>query len=527
MKEDADRREWLTYKRLNRLRVANVALSEIALNRLAEIEQKYPAWDLEGSERDEFAIWSQMLSAENEGADEFSSLAISKILPAIRKKDSRSRFAMGGSWRAFTQLDSAKAFAAIRDDTARTPNNENGSEWQQLFWTLREPSDDLPLQSGVLDYVIENFSPQLDNATDAIANWLQAKDQEILEIDGNPDRVLAAWDQLSVAISQENANPVEDHNDLMGAVLNDASGVLPDILIDLIDVESDTFDDCLKSEVLKRLDEAISWEGEKGTVAQACLLQRLPWLETIYPDWVMDRLAPTLNVRDVHWLGRWQARFYHSHPGSSALFALTKRSFLETFDHSNEIPNNELQTNLFLSAVLNAIANPDWPLTPAEAKKTLLRGGEVSLSDVCRILWGRDGGEGASDHWHEVVKPALKFAWPLDGATSTRKTTSGLVRLIFEAGDAFDDAVMELKDFLQPEWTSNAWDIEHQFEKDGLDVALNFPERLLLLLVKIVNAENPPSSLNQVLDAVIEQEPGLSDRPEFRKLRGLARKSAA
>lgn len=527
MNDDMDRSDWLTYKRLKRLHSAGIAFSQVALGKLQDLEAKHTEWDLDGSERDEFAIWSQTSMGGSESVDELQDLHLSRIIPAIRKKALASRFGMNDTWRAFTQSDPVKAFEALKLEKGRSSSKQLGVEWRQLFWTLREPSDDVPLQSAVLDYVIKITDETLDPASDAIANWLHAKSEEILKFDNGPSRVIAAWDRIAEMVARDSADPVEEHNDLMGAVLNDASGVLPDILAGLIDLEAGYFDDKLRSHILSRFDKSIAWQGAKGAVAQACLLQRLPWLETIYPEWVIQTLAPLLNQDDEFWLGRWHARFYHSHPGSQAIFQETKDSFLRTFSHSEEFSNHEYQTNLLLSAILNSIEDSSWPISSVEAKQALLSGAETTLSDVCRLLRGRDKDISGSDHWYRIVKPIIGFAWPLGGQSTTRRSGSGLITLIFEADDAFPDAVAELKDLLGQDWSRDAWDIERHFEKDELEKALKFPDSMLELISQIVDPSSPPPSLNLVLDKLVERRPALVNRADYRKLRSLARKSAA
>ena len=524
MKRDPQRSDWLAYKRLNRLRGAGLALSSVANNRLAELQEKYPRWSLDGSERDEFAIWSQTSAGSDPDTTDFSGLDIEKILPAIRESSAKARFDQGDTWRAYTKAEPDQAFAAIVA-SFRQGNVQEVDEWRQLFWTLREVKDNGPLQSEVANWLIDSDVGYLCQALEAVANWLQGTSGELVSLDGNAKRVLLIWDKVAAQIPSARENPIEYHNDLMGAVLNSAAGVLPDLLIEQISRKGAS-----KKELAtfrKKLAEAITWPGEHGVVAQASLLQRLPYLETKFPTWVRRELAPCLNIRDNYWLERWNARFYHQNPGSRELFARTKQAFLETFEFTSEIANHEFQTLILLNASLTAIADKEWPLSPSEAKQALLRGGESSLADVCWILRHRNTKSEASAHWREVVWPVLKFAWPLDEAARSKRVTNGLLQLIFESGSEFGVAANELRNFLTADWGGQSWGIDDLLEGETLENALKFPAALLDILIIIVDRENPSTRLNLVLDKIAAAESGLAHKSSFKRLRGFARKAAS
>ena len=524
MNNDPQRSDWITYKRLNRLQGAGLELSSVVRNRLAELQAQYPQWSLDGSERDEFAVWSQSSFGRDPDTKEFSVLEIDKIMPAIRASSASVRFDHGDTWRAYTKAEPGRAFAAIVANF-RQGNVQNVDEWRQLFWTLREVKDNGPLQSEVANWLIHSNVGHLSDALDAVANWLQGSSEDLISLDGNADRLFQIWDKVASEITSLTEDPIECHSNLMGAVLNSAAGVLPDLLIQQVSKEEMTKDEV--SLVEKRLAHAIVWPAEYGVVAQASLLQRLPYLETIFPTWVHQQLAPCLNTRDKFWLERWNFRFYHQHHGSKGLFALTKESFLDTFKFASEIENHESQTLILLNASLTATADETWPLSPAEAKLALLNGGERSLSDVCRILRHRETPKDAAAHWRKIVWPILKFTWPLDVGARGKLATDGLLHLIFKSESEFAEASTSLRDFLTPDWDAQSWSIDHLFEGETLANALNFPAALLEILVTIVDREKPSPRLNLVLDQIAAAESQLANELSFKRLKGFARKAAS
>ncbi len=522
--DDPKRRDWLTYKRLNRLQGAGLGLSSKANERLAELKVQNPEWSLDGSERDEFAIWSQVGTSQIPDTDEFSNLKVERILPAIRAKSARARFDDGDTWRAYTKAEPARAFDAIITNF-RLGNVQNDQEWSQLFWSLREIKDNSPLQSEVANWLIHSDIGHLVSTLEAVANWLQGNAAAIASIDGNPQRVLQVWDRLAANIPATRSDPIDYHNDLMGAVLNSAAGVLVDVLFDLFtELRSDKN---MTSSLLERLEGTIKWPGEHGVIAQACLLQRLPYLEAIEGKWTRSELAPFLNTRDEFWLGRWNARFYHDHPGTRDLFSLTKQSFLETFKHFNEITSKQIQVLLLVNSALTASKDPKWPLSPAEAKQALLQAGSHALVDVCYLLRNREPGSDAGAHWRKVVLPALKFVWPLDGSARTKGATESLLQLIFESGEAFEEASRELLGFLTPVWNSHAWNVDFLLEGETLDNAIQYAPQLLEILSAIVDRADPPARLNQVLDKIAEADEDIARSSPYGRLKGYARKAAS
>lgn len=524
MSDAEDRSDWQIYKRLNRLQVAGVGLSAQALAVLEAIRAKHPKWQLDGTERDEFSVWSESSTGERGDPVEVADLPTDEILPAIRMKSAADWRGNSGLWRNFTRSDPLKAFNALRAEYDR--GVVNTEEWLQLFYQLREPSSDMPLHEAVLEFLIATGAEHLHDAVDAIASWLESKDSKFFELDDSSARVLALWDILCEVMIDPSGSEERSFNDIISAVLNEAPGVLVEVLVNQIE-PNDRKKGAL-NEVLPRFERAIEWPRERGVIAQCTLLQRIPWLETMFADWVHEQLVPLLNANDQYRLDRWQARFYHSHPGSKELFASTKEAFLETFRHIDEIPNAEHQVLLLMTVVGFRLKNADWPIERAEARQTMLQGGEQALGNFCHLVRGRDGKVSSEQHWRNHVKPLLDFMWPMDVEAQSRRATLGLLDLIFDSGKCFGDAVRTIGQQLTPVWgLERAWDIDDRFNEETIETAAREPEALLYLLDKIVVRDAPPIKLNLVLDRLQEAKPAMASLAIFQTLRGLARRSAA
>lgn len=526
MSDEEDRTDWKVYKRLNRLQGAGVQLSAEVQERLRALRQKHPKWQLDGTERDEFSIWSETSVGDRGDPDDLAKIPEDQILAEVRRRKSADRLGSGGLWRNFTRSDPLKAFHALRAEYER--GGVDVDEWEQLFFELREPLDDLPLHDAVMDFVIDVRLRELAGAAAAIANWIESKDAKFYELDGGSDRIFQLWDLL--AETQRLPEDPDDftYSDIMTAVLNDTPGVLVEILVNQIELNGRTLNKEINLNLLLRFQQAIVWPGQRGVIAQCALLQRLPWLETMFSDFVHRELVPLLNLHDDHSLERWQARFYHTHPGTVKLFARTKEAFLQTFSHIEDIPNDEHQVLLLINVVHARLGNEEWPIEKPEARQAMLQGGQKALANFARILWRHSADERDEDHWRNLVKPLLNFMWPMDTTARGKRATSGLLQLIFGAGKCFGDAVETIGPELTPVWSmQRSWEMDNHFDDDTIRTVTRFPKQLLQLLERIVDREDPPVHLNLVLDRLEAADQRIARTPAFRTLRGLARKSAA
>lgn len=524
MSDTQDRSDWQVYKRLNRLQIAGVELSAQVLAHLEAIRAKHPTWQLDGTERDEFSVWSESSSGDRGDPGDVADLPTEEILPTIRQRKVSDWRGSSGLWRNFSRSDPLKAFNALRAEYDHGVVDVD--EWHQLFFQLREPSSDMPLHEAVLEFLIQTRAERLTDAASAIASWLESKQSKFFELDNSSARILALWDVLCELLTEPPGADDRPYGDIIAAVLNEAPGVLVEVLVDQIELNERS--NLIRQELLARFQRAIKWPKERGIIAQCTLLQRLPWLETIFPEWVHDELVPLLNADDKYKIDRWHARFYHDHPGSTKLFSSTKEAFFDTFHHIEEISNDERQVHLLMNAVQFKLQNDKWPIEKAETRQTMLHGGEQALEIFCRILRGRDGAVSSEQHWRKTVKPMLEFMWPMDVNARGRRATLGLLDLIFGTGKCFNDAVKTVVQQLIPVWSmERAWEIDHHFDDDAIDIATREPEALLDLLDKIVVRETPPVKLNLLLDRLHDAQPALALTSTFRSLRGLARRSAA
>jgi len=129
--------------------------------------------------------------------------------------------------------------------------------------------------------------------------------------------------------------------------------------------------------------------------------------------------------------------------------------------------------------------------------------------------------ERRTEYWQNRIQPYLKEIWPKSISVASRSIANSFARLCMAAGDAFPDAVFELRDWLvdatQPDVTL------HEFRETHL--AERFPEAALSFLSAILVKNLPvlPENLRASLNAIATASLGLETDPRFERLNRFAR----
>lgn len=277
-----------------------------------------------------------------------------------------------------------------------------------------------------------------------------------------------------------------------------------------------------------RLEMAMNWPGEKGLIAQAALMQHLPWLEYLVPKWTWEHLVPLLSTGQKNSNHLWQARFYHSSLGTQKLFEETKEAFLSTFAAFGQSSDHEREALLLVRAAYQATRNKSvWDFTPSEARSAVASSGSALMVSISRILGHRSDQDTAEKHWRTVVSPILDFLWPRDATLQTKQTSRSLIRLFFEAEDCFPDAVDSFVHFIRPWDPDKPWEFDYLFNEHAVSLLSRYPRQAIQLLSATVDGNTVPVKLNEILDQLEVENPDYTKDPDFMSLRGLARRSAA
>lgn len=139
---------------------------------------------------------------------------------------------------------------------------------------------------------------------------------------------------------------------------------------------------------------------------------------------------------------------------------------------------------------------------------------------LVRALEG--AGDQRSDFWANRVVPYLRDIWPKNKVHASSAVAECFGRLCVAAGEAFPEAVAQLRGWLQP--LDDPEYLVYTLHESGLCV--RFPEEALDLLSRVVGDQTqwPPSKLSACLEAIRAATPALETDQRFDRLRTYLRR---
>jgi hypothetical protein len=181
------------------------------------------------------------------------------------------------------------------------------------------------------------------------------------------------------------------------------------------------------------------------------LAQSAITLFRVDPEWTVENVLPLFDWTGASgetksaWEGfLWTPRIYFP------FLEKTRAGFLATATHYREIGAHAEQYSAFLTFV--ALEREPSPFTQAELAGATAALPEDGLERAARALVSalESAGDQRANYWKNRVKPYFQGIWP----QFTDRRTSGISHAFAElgvaAGDSFRDALIVLKDWLQP-----------------------------------------------------------------------------
>ena len=138
------------------------------------------------------------------------------------------------------------------------------------------------------------------------------------------------------------------------------------------------------------------------------------------------------------------------------------------------------------------------------------------------LLGAIDGaGEQRADYWRNRAAPYLRSIWPKTHDAITEAVSENFVRASIAAGEAFPDAVEEIRGWVQP--LRYPGHIAHALHEASLDTRC--PEPALELLHRIVGDEASGTfhDLAACLSAIRTADPGREEDQRFQRLLEILR----
>ncbi|MBM3189906.1 MAG: hypothetical protein FJZ90_14435, partial [Chloroflexi bacterium] len=399
-----DRDTWL---RLEKLREFGGDLPHRAAEARGALKARYPKWELQKEDLDEFV--SPILSSSHEE------------LPAPREclewredvwleklATTTERELLMRSWRLILREQFDRAVSVLVQAAeggvwpvdaweplleAAAANARWQARWHDLSTSFAQAPDDV-----------------VDRLTRQAARWLLHV-SESLPKEGEPT-FWPLWERVAApafAVSEP------EGTDAVTAALNAPAGHLTEALLNRISLTRPRKRDDLPPDMWARLDHLAADSGGSYPTARVLLVSRLALLHDLDAAWVQSTLIwrfdwDSSNEAAALWMGfLWQPQL------NLELWNLLKPSFLKTVEHAQELGRHAGQ--LYGLAAAICIRYPGW-ISEDESEAILRSIGVKGRKTVAVEIWR--GVEGARERgellWRERVGPWLTKAWPKDRA---------------------------------------------------------------------------------------------------------------
>jgi len=234
------------------------------------------------------------------------------------------------------------------------------------------------------------------------------------------------------------------------------------------------------------------------------------------PPWATKYLLPVFDWQQSRdearaaWEGfLWSPRIYWP------LIAAFKQPFLATARHYSQLGRHKDQYAALLTFAALESGETLSKSELANATRSLPSEGLYGATQaLVRALEG--AGEQRSEYWSHRVLPYVQNIWPKSRDVASPGISESLAELCVAAGDAFPEALSEIKYWLQPlELPDDVVRLLHEAQLPG-----QFPEPALAFLDAVIgdNAQWPPSHLKDCLDAIRHAQPNLEADGRFQRL---------
>ncbi len=496
-----DRGIWL---RLERLSESGARLGLTGTERLAEVSERFPDWQLTENETEEFSFWVDGFS---EGralvATPREPQELIKWLEANADSDPRQDDDWAQRCREeFDATSAALISLAERDIWPLQP-------WSQALyaWSREKPVEQSWVKMApVLSSLPEEYLPALSHA---LSHWLEKFSKTLSE----HETILLTLCDCLFNLNYEKGAEIDDS---VGRAINHPVGQATQALLNWLYREplsdGQGLTDNLKPR-FARICEASNYSFRHGRVLLAANVIALFRVDR---DWTTQYVLPLFDWErsdteaGAAWEGfLWSPRLY------PPLMEALKSEFLETANHYARLGRHAAQ---YSSLLTFAAMEAEFPFTRAQlatATRSLSNEGlENAAMTLVRALEG--AGEQRSDFWRNRVSPYLRRVWPKTQEIASASIAESFALLCVAANDEFPAALMEVRLWLQqlphPEFV-----VRRVYEAK---LPGRFPEETLTLLDATIGgaAQWPPQQLGNCLEAIRQSDPAIEQDARFQRL---------
>lgn len=504
-----DREIWL---RLIRLRDAGAALIDVAAARLADIHRRYPDWQPDVGDRDDFAFW--MGDGADWGTSTRTPLELDDLIAWLRDHPDVRNFD-NDDWQERCKKSPLRATRALYA-LARQGVWPVG-RWRTALQVWAEPS--LLSQSWRRLALLLADAPDafVRDTNHALAWWIRAQakvfekyDDAFLTLVGRMVR-LHANDQIEIR-----------EDDIVGQAINHPIGHAVEALFIWWYRQKLKDDQGLIEEVIPIFTEISNAQTRNYRLGRVLHGSNLIALFRVDPTWTQQNVLPLLDWNRsaeeavAVWKGfLWTPRLYRP------LFAAFKPNFLDTAQRMEALGDHgEQYAGILTYAGLEA----SDLFSRREMSDALALLGERGLSQAAHTLVDalESAGEQRSEYWQNRIRPFIERYWPRAQALRNPAIAEQFARICVASGASFSEAFEALRDWLMP--TDGHSMVSYKLSESEL--CLSHPETALSLLSLVIgeDAQWPPHQLRECLNQIQRTDEALVRDHRFERLDQLLRR---
>lgn len=492
---------------------SNVPLGLKAAELLTEIRRRHPNWIDHDPERAGFAIWHGEGSRLEGKKEKLEGVPSNELLAAASKAAAEADFMDGDAWQSFAQSQPEEALLGI--EAASESERWQEWAWRPVLWAANKISDVTLLnRMGSLLAEWPDDAPFADTANGA-AFWM----------DQVSDKLKSAvlwklWDLIERRAPRSAERP---DSDIFTAALNDPAGNLASVLLKKTPKPKGQVE--LGKALRDRYVRLLSGNDFFARLARVRFSAAVAFLFERAPTWTTANILPSFEWTSPDALAMWSARKYANHIGSTRLFAITKKPFLELFSRQ-EVAREDLRAFsdwLAIMLVVNLAGKAEYPLTTTEVRSVLrTTGNEGRWSFAHQLAVEMEAAQPAEKRsaWRSIIGPVFEGAWPLDAELQSPRVTFKLVQLLLATGDAFGEAAPIVIPFVRPEEARAHSSVFSIAEADP-EIYNVAPDQMLNLLSAVAGdaASQSLYGMSKALDKLAECAPHLAETKAFQKLK--------
>ena len=509
-RDDIEEERWLAIRakgiwlRLAKMRQAGAELGAAARGRLDGLSATHPNWQLAEDERDEFPTWSGdsgelLIHVKTpRGRDELLDWLREHPGPDAWRPDDwgercRDEFDVAAAALAALAAEGIWPTGRWRDALQR---------WSEHELTERSWREMAPVLVDVPNAALEDL-------THGISWWLESVARTL---DGTEERFLALCDR--VLACDYDIEEVDD--DLVGHAINHPVGHVTEALLRWWYRSGLEDNQGLAEGPRHRFTQLCDTETAKFRDGRVLLASHAISLFRVDRDWTIQCLLPLFEWENSEvearsaWEGfLWSPRVYHP------LMDVLKPAFLDTANHYAQLGRHGEHYAALLAFVGlepgDVFRKPELALATRALPHAAL---EHAAETVVRAIDG--AGEQRADYWRNRAAPYLRSIWPKTPDAITETVSENFVRASIAAGDAFPEALEQIRGWLQP--LQYPGRIAHALHEASLDTRCREPALELLHRIVGDEARGTFHHLAACLRAMRAADPQLDHDHRFQRL---------